>query len=83
MQAKEIEFYQRKYVFFSKIKFLLMLLHQNNVVNIFSGVPTVVKTNILIRSMGPVSELDMVRLNEMILHRLEDCSLEFPCSFVE
>lgn len=27
---------------------------------IFSGMPTVVKTNILIRSMGPVSELDMV-----------------------
>lgn len=26
----------------------------------FAGVPTVVKTNILIRSMGPVSELDMV-----------------------
>lgn len=26
----------------------------------FSGVPTVVKTNILIRSMGPISELDMV-----------------------
>lgn len=24
------------------------------------GTPTVVKTNILIRSMGPVSELDMV-----------------------
>lgn len=24
------------------------------------GVPTVVKTNILIRSMGPISELDMV-----------------------
>jgi len=28
----------------------------------FLGVPTVVRTNILIRSMGPVSELDMVRL---------------------
>lgn len=27
-----------------------------------SGIPTVVKTNILIRSMGPVSELDMVNL---------------------
>lgn len=26
----------------------------------FAGTPTVVKTNILIRSMGPVSELDMV-----------------------
>lgn len=32
----------------------------------FSGVPTVVKTNILIRSMGPVSELDMVRLKNII-----------------
>lgn len=28
----------------------------------FLGIPTVVKTNILIRSMGPVSELDMVFL---------------------
>lgn len=28
-----------------------------------SGYPTVVQTNILIRSMGPVSELDMVRTN--------------------
>lgn len=28
----------------------------------FLGTPTVVKTNILIRSMGPVSELDMVSL---------------------
>lgn len=28
----------------------------------FPGTPTVVKTNILIRSMGPVSELDMVGL---------------------
>lgn len=27
----------------------------------FAGIPTIVKTNILIRSMGPVSELDMVR----------------------
>lgn len=27
-----------------------------------SGVPTVVKTNILIRSMGPVSELNMVSI---------------------
>lgn len=26
----------------------------------YIGIPTVVKTNILIRSMGPVSELDMV-----------------------
>lgn len=28
------------------------------------GIPTVVKTNILIRSMGPVSELDMVRVDD-------------------
>lgn len=31
------------------------------------GVPTVVKTNMLIRSMGPVSELDMVRRSRLSL----------------
>lgn len=31
----------------------------------FPGVPTVVKTNILIRSMGPISELDMVNYNNL------------------
>jgi hypothetical protein len=30
------------------------------------GVPTIVRTNILIRSMGPVSELDMVSLAKSV-----------------
>lgn len=38
-----------------------LLLH-----NPSTGVPTVVKTNILIRSMGPVSELNMVRNLKLI-----------------
>lgn len=35
-----------------------------------SGEPTVIKTNMLIKSMGPVSELDMVNIhsNSLTLH---------------
>lgn len=54
--AIKIEMNQRnRFRMFSKI------YDQKSIFYIFLGIPTIVKTNILIRSMGPVSELDMVR----------------------
>lgn len=49
---------------------------------IFSGMPTVVKTNILIRSMGPVSELDMVSFGTFIRKDIA-LNLFFLMSFLQ
>jgi hypothetical protein len=43
------------------------------------GVPTIVRTNILIRSMGPVSELDMVSLAKSVANFNQ--KFAFFCNF--
>ena len=43
--------------------------------NIIAGVPTIVKTNIMIRSMGPVSELEMVIQISLLKQVLRDVLL--------
>lgn len=60
--------------------FLSASLSPSSGADVISGVPTVVKTNILIRSMGPVSELDMVCMARHVPD-LIDSDLALKASF--